>query len=108
MTEPGQRQHPAQPESLRVRIDTDDVHLADRLVLVVHLRPVEAGRLTAAFGEEEAFGGEPRLTLAALQVGACPPALLRVVREGARVDPYPGVLVTSDLERAQPYAGRHH
>ena len=66
----------------------------------MHLRPVEAGELRSAPGEQEAARIEPALLLARLDVGARPRPLLGMVRERRGIHPQPGVLVRPDDEVA--------
>jgi hypothetical protein len=105
-------QHGADATAGRLRVRRDDVDLAVRRLLVaVHLRPVEAQerRLRALVlrdGEEQARRVEPRLGNALTEVLRGQVSLLGVVRERRRVDLQERRLVGRP-EGADPHAGRH-
>ena len=60
MAEAGEHELLSEPAALIVGVDGDDVDLA-QLLLLVHLRPAEAGEVLADLVQEEAFGIEPVL-----------------------------------------------
>ena len=108
MPQAGQSEHLAQPQPLRSRRDPEDVDLADRVVLAagVDLGPVEAEQLTVSLGQEETPRFEPRRLLAPLQINPGHRTLFRVVDERLGVDLQPGVLIGTDLERADRHPRR--
>ena len=97
---------PTQPEAVEVRVDRDDVDLAeDRLWSSWTLVQQNAGETAVAFVEEETVGVEPRLVLAGRAgcLESSPPA--RDGGEGAVVDLQPGLLVLARRRRRGDDAG---
>src|SRR4051794_36816817 len=108
---PGDRQHAAQPAALVVRRHADDVDLARGGafgVRLVDLGPVEAGQpAVVVLQQQKPVGFEPRLSHAQPQVPSGPRPLLRVAREGRRVEGEPGGLVLTGTEGAEGQSVRH-
>src|SRR5918996_2171856 len=85
-------------------VDAENVDLPDHVV--VDLGPVEADHARSPSGDKEARRVEPWLGQPLLQVGQGPPALLRVVGEGTRVEPDPFLVVEAGNEGVDDDTGR--